>query len=165
MNLLPKRKHLEENTPVNSALNLDLNYLIDKSPEHSNASRNGDHLNDDVLVDITDETILETSPENSTEKKTDQKEPSDSEIVLESQKTKLEVKLSDIFVTLESIKPSAVRPLTVLDEKNGISVTLHFGRDRPKDHVGVVVVTTVSKNELPLSNYLFQAVVPKVSFF
>lgn len=158
MNLLAKRKD-----PVSSALNLDLNCLIDKSPEISSASRNGDHLTDDVLVDITDEKILESPPEKETEIREPSKESNGPEIVPEHQKTKLEVKLSDIFVTLESIKPSAVQPLTVLDEKNGISVTLHFARDKPKDHVSVVVVTTVSKNELGLSNYLFQAVVPKVS--
>ncbi|CAG2064218.1 unnamed protein product [Timema podura] len=77
---------------------------------------------------------------------------------------KLEVKpLADIFVHLESIKPGNIPPLTVLDEKNGISVVLHFAKERPRQDVSVIVVTTLSKNTSPLTNYLFQAVVPKVS--
>nr|CAD7614224.1 unnamed protein product [Timema genevievae] len=75
---------------------------------------------------------------------------------------KLEVKpLADIFVHLESIKPGNIPPLTVLDEKNGISVVLHFAKERPRQDVSVIVVTTLSKNTSPLTNYLFQAVVPK----
>lgn len=56
-----------------------------------------------------------------------------------------------------------IPPLTVLDEKNGISVVLHFAKDRPRPDVSVLVVTTLSKNQFPISNYQFQAVIPKVS--
>lgn len=55
-------------------------------------------------------------------------------------------------------------PITVIEEKNGISVMLHFARDNPRKDVFVVVITTMSKNLKPLTNYLFQAVVPKVCF-
>ena len=41
---------------------------------------------------------------------------------------------------------------------------LHFARDNPRKDVFVVVITTMSKNLKPLTNYLFQAVVPKVCF-
>lgn len=54
-------------------------------------------------------------------------------------------------------------PLTVIEERNGISVVLHFTQDSPRPDVSVVVITTMSKNAKPLNNYLFQAVVPKVS--
>lgn len=54
--------------------------------------------------------------------------------------------------------------MTVIEEKNGISVVLHFARDNPRQDVFVVVITTMSKNLKPLTNYLFQAVVPKVCF-
>lgn len=54
-------------------------------------------------------------------------------------------------------------PITVMEEKNGITVVLHFARDNPREDVFVIVITTMSKNVKPLSNYLFQAVVPKVS--
>jgi ADP-ribosylation factor-binding protein GGA len=56
----------------------------------------------------------------------------------------------------------SVPPLTVLDEKSGITVILNFGKDSPRPDVSVIVVTTISKNSSPISNYLFQAVVPKV---
>ncbi|XP_026272500.1 ADP-ribosylation factor-binding protein GGA2 isoform X1 [Frankliniella occidentalis] len=80
---------------------------------------------------------------------------------VESAKT-LEVKpLNDISVTLDSIKPGPVPPLTALDERNGISVVLHLAKDTPRPDVSVYVVSTISKNSSPLSNYVFQAVVPK----
>ncbi|XP_031825412.1 ADP-ribosylation factor-binding protein Gga [Nomia melanderi] len=69
--------------------------------------------------------------------------------------------LTDINVSLHDIKPGTNPPITVLEEKNGITVVLHFARDNPRQDVYVVVITTMSKNLKPLSNYLFQAVVPK----
>ncbi|KZC06358.1 PREDICTED: ADP-ribosylation factor-binding protein GGA1 [Dufourea novaeangliae] len=69
--------------------------------------------------------------------------------------------LTDINVSLQDIKPGINPPITVLEEKNGITVVLHFARDNPREDVFVVVITTMSKNLKPLNNYLFQAVVPK----
>ncbi|KAL2738980.1 ADP-ribosylation factor-binding protein GGA3 [Vespula squamosa] len=69
--------------------------------------------------------------------------------------------LTDINVNLQDIKPGTNLPITVIEEKNGISVVLHFAQDSPRPDVSVIVVTTMSKNTKPLSNYLFQAVVPK----
>ncbi|CAL7949486.1 unnamed protein product [Xylocopa violacea] len=69
--------------------------------------------------------------------------------------------LTDINIDLQDIKPGINPPMTVIEEKNGISVVLHFARDNPREDVFVIVITTVSKNSKPLSNYLFQAVVPK----
>ena len=70
--------------------------------------------------------------------------------------------LTDINVNLQDIKPGINPPITVIEEKNGITVVLHFARDNPRQDVFVVVITTMSKNLKPLSNYLFQAVVPKM---
>ncbi|XP_018350498.1 PREDICTED: ADP-ribosylation factor-binding protein GGA1 [Trachymyrmex septentrionalis] len=69
--------------------------------------------------------------------------------------------LTDITVCLEDIKPGTNPPITVIEERNGISVVLHFAQDSPRSDVSVIVITTMSKNTKPLSNYLFQAVVPK----
>ncbi|KAK6625256.1 hypothetical protein RUM43_005550 [Polyplax serrata] len=69
--------------------------------------------------------------------------------------------LTDLFVSLETIKPSSIPPINVIEERNGISVTIHVARDTPKEDVSVCVVTTLNKNPSPLTNYLFQAVVPK----
>ncbi|KAF7274538.1 hypothetical protein GWI33_012808 [Rhynchophorus ferrugineus] len=71
------------------------------------------------------------------------------------------VNLKDIFVKLEDIKPSSKKSIVALDEKNGITVLLHMAKDQPRPGVTVYVITTISRNDMPLSNYLFQAVVPK----
>ncbi|XP_077282571.1 ADP-ribosylation factor-binding protein Gga isoform X4 [Temnothorax americanus] len=76
--------------------------------------------------------------------------------------TEPEIKpLTDITICLEDIKPGINPPLTVIEERNDISVVLHFAQDSPRLDVSVIVITTMSKNAKPLSNYLFQAVVPK----
>ena len=76
--------------------------------------------------------------------------------------TEPEIKsLADININLQDIKPGINPPMTVIEEKNGISVVLHFAQDNPRPDVFVIVITTMSKNSKPLSNYLFQAVVPK----
>ncbi|XP_018044235.1 PREDICTED: ADP-ribosylation factor-binding protein GGA1 [Atta colombica] len=72
-----------------------------------------------------------------------------------------EIKLTDITVCLEDIKPGTNPPITVIEEKNGVSVVLHFAQDSPRSDVSVIVITTMSKNAKPLNNYLFQAVVSK----
>ncbi|CAH1399675.1 unnamed protein product [Nezara viridula] len=69
--------------------------------------------------------------------------------------------LGDINVTLDNVKPSAIPPFTALEERNGVSVAIFLGKNRPRDDVSIYVVTTSSKNESPLTNYLFQPVVPK----
>ncbi|XP_014277342.1 ADP-ribosylation factor-binding protein GGA1 [Halyomorpha halys] len=69
--------------------------------------------------------------------------------------------LGDINVTLYNVKPSAIPPFTALEERNGVSVAIFLAKNRPRDDVSIYVVTTSSKNESPLTNYLFQPVVPK----
>ncbi|KAG5335060.1 GGA1 protein, partial [Acromyrmex charruanus] len=69
--------------------------------------------------------------------------------------------LTDITVCLEDIKPGTNPPITVIEERNGVNVVLHFAQDSPRSDVSVIVITTMSKNAKPLSNYLFQAVVSK----
>ncbi|KAL1490970.1 hypothetical protein ABEB36_011637 [Hypothenemus hampei] len=98
---------------------------------------------DDCLVDITDEKNGKCENTNR-----------ENEVVHP-------VKLKDISIKLEDIKPSSTNPIRALEEKNGLSVLLHKAAQTPKPSVSVYVVTTISKNEMPLTNYLFQAVVPK----
>ncbi|KAK0097803.1 hypothetical protein PV326_013644 [Microctonus aethiopoides] len=69
--------------------------------------------------------------------------------------------LSDIHVTLEDIKPSSRSPITVINDKNSISLILNFADGSPRPDISVIVVTTMSKNSKALTNYLFQAVIPK----
>ncbi|GJQ84041.1 Gga [Trypoxylus dichotomus] len=155
-------------TTLSSAMNLDLSYLLGKTKiDDESKVTNILDSNDDLLVDITEEkSDISEKPD------LPKKDCIVTDIIGEccpqetlqqnsTMKAKLEVKLSDLYVDLDSIKPSNVLPVVALEEKNGISVTLHFARDKPRDDVTVVVVTIVSKNELALKNILFRAVVPK----
>lgn len=166
LNKIPEGKQ-QQPQPTHSAysdsLNLDLNYLL-KPINNQNSQHEENHplqdTSDDFLVDISDEKMLDVEKltNSETPKRAQQEQPAQPE-----QPVKADLKLNDIFVKLEYIKPSSYPPRLVLDEKNGVSVTLHLAKDKPKEGVSVYVITTINKNELPLSNYLFQAVVTQVS--
>ncbi|KAK1164983.1 ADP-ribosylation factor-binding protein GGA1-like isoform X1 [Acipenser oxyrinchus oxyrinchus] len=71
--------------------------------------------------------------------------------------------LSDVFVSLDSIKlAGGILPVTAYD-KNGFRVTLHFARDPPagRADVLVTVLSMFSTSPLPIRNIVFQAAVPK----
>lgn len=158
--MLVKQAEKSGENKINNALDLDLNCFMEKPLMVVEKSTNESKV-DDVLVNIGNE-ISNVVKENDIEVP-----PVCVETLIKEQpeiKIKKELKISDIFVELEQIRPSSIPPLMVLDEKNGITVTLHFAKDKPREDVNVIVVTSVSKNELPLSNYLFQAVVPKVFY-
>ncbi|XP_049792651.1 ADP-ribosylation factor-binding protein GGA2 isoform X4 [Schistocerca nitens] len=191
MNLLSRQQdaakpdNITTSTPIkksgsdNSSGVLDLDLLtgepvkpLEKDSVQKMESRTLDLLNgDDTMVDISEETPVHSFSENnkndsddrlSVNSVDDKSHRTSTESVNICEPKQIEVKpLNDINVSLDSIKPGSVPPLTVLDEKNGVSVILHFAKDRPREDVSVVVVTTISKNPSPLTNYLFQAVVPK----
>ncbi|XP_050351203.1 ADP-ribosylation factor-binding protein GGA2 [Nymphalis io] len=69
--------------------------------------------------------------------------------------------LTDINLTLQSVHPSKIPPLKVFEEDDGLTVVLHFCKDKPRPDVSVIVVSTTSKNTSPIEDYKFQAVVPK----
>ncbi|CAJ1053602.1 ADP-ribosylation factor-binding protein GGA3a [Xyrichtys novacula] len=73
-----------------------------------------------------------------------------------------EVSLTDVFVPLESIKPSQVCPVTAYD-KNGVRVLLHFATDSPpgRPDVLVMVASMLNTAPLPVKNIVLQAAVPK----
>ncbi|XP_077426083.1 ADP-ribosylation factor-binding protein GGA2-like isoform X2 [Vanacampus margaritifer] len=70
--------------------------------------------------------------------------------------------LKNIFVPMETIKPSQLEPITIYDQ-GGIHVSLHFARDPPPAHPGVavVVISTVNTSSLEVTDFIFQAAVPK----
>ncbi|XP_033885999.3 ADP-ribosylation factor-binding protein GGA1-like isoform X2 [Acipenser ruthenus] len=70
--------------------------------------------------------------------------------------------LSDVFVSLDSIKLGGILPVTAYD-KNGFRVMLHFARDPPagRADVLVTVLSMLSTSPLPIRNIVFQAAVPK----
>lgn len=143
------RRDIPKQISDDNMKNLDLNYLINKDKEVNQCESQTDDVktsrDDDFLVDISDEKLLD--------------EENDAKNV--STVCKNDIKLNDVFIKLENIQASTKKPITMLDDKNGISVTLHFAKDKPKEDVSVFVITTISKNSMPLTNYLFQAVVPK----
>lgn len=51
-----------------------------------------------------------------------------------------------------------------LFDKNDISTELHLAANKPREDVTVFVVTTRSKCKLPIFNFSFQPVVPKVKY-
>lgn len=75
------------------------------------------------------------------------------------------IKLKDITLKLEDIRPSSKKSIVALEDRNGLTVLLHKAAESPRPLITVYVITTVSKNDMALSDYLFQAVVPKVCFF
>lgn len=162
MNLLMKKSESKSNSSNNSVkqtcpLNFDLSLLM--NPQSNTAIKVSEQKlsSDDsekCLVDVYDKKLLSegnSSPEDNSLKET---------IENNSEKSKMDVKLKDIHIELKDIRPSSIAPVTILD-KNQVFVTLHHAKDKPKEDVKVFVVTTVNKNELPLSSYLLQAVVPK----
>ncbi|KAI1896193.1 hypothetical protein AGOR_G00092290 [Albula goreensis] len=70
--------------------------------------------------------------------------------------------LSDVFVSLETIKPSSIAPIVAYD-KNGIRVMLSFAKDCPvgRPDVAVMVLSMLSTSSIPIRDVVFQAAVPK----
>ncbi|XP_047503278.1 ADP-ribosylation factor-binding protein GGA3 [Pieris napi] len=160
MNALEKSSSKEDSQKNEQLLDLD---FFTKKLDNTNLSPAAQSTsispNDDLMVDITEtinnnihtnvEKILDLTPlENSTS---------------EQSKDTIEQKvksLADINVTLQSVHPSKVAPLTVFEDE-GVTVVLHFCKDKPRPDVNVVVVSTRSKHESAIEDYKFQAVVPK----
>ncbi|XP_015249501.1 PREDICTED: ADP-ribosylation factor-binding protein GGA3-like [Cyprinodon variegatus] len=70
--------------------------------------------------------------------------------------------LKNIFVPLETIRSSQLEPVTLYN-KAGIHVSLHFARDGPSGHPGVVVavMSAVNTSALDVKDFTFQVAVPK----
>ncbi|CAH2048716.1 unnamed protein product, partial [Iphiclides podalirius] len=148
-------------------------------------------LNDDVMVDISTNTINRADlnktskaadnsmdaildlglPEGNKVKHVNTESPTanlaENHLIPEHKETARNTKikevkpLNDINVTLQSIHPSKVPPLTVFEEEDGVTVVLHFCKDKPRSDVNVIVISTTSKNGSPIEDYKFQAVLPK----
>ncbi|KAL3996291.1 COMPASS component SWD2 [Sarotherodon galilaeus] len=73
-----------------------------------------------------------------------------------------EVSLANVFVPLDTIKPSKVCPVTAYD-KNGVRVLLHFATDSPpgRPDVLVMVASMLNTATQPVKNIVLQAAVPR----
>lgn len=70
--------------------------------------------------------------------------------------------LSEISIDIEAIRPGAEPPKTIMDDQEGLKIVLHFVKDRPRDDVSVIVITTTNQNSQPISNYIFDVSISKV---
>ncbi|XP_053410144.1 ADP-ribosylation factor-binding protein GGA2 isoform X2 [Nycticebus coucang] len=70
--------------------------------------------------------------------------------------------LAQVFVPLESVKPSSLPPLTVYD-RNGFRILLHFSQTGAPGHpeVQVLLLTMMSTATQPVWDIMFQVAVPK----
>lgn len=73
-----------------------------------------------------------------------------------------DVSLSNIYVPLETIRPSKVLPVTAYD-KDGVRVLINFASNCPPGRLDVLVmvVSMLNTAPLPVHNVLLQAAVPK----
>uniref|UniRef100_A0A7N8XEZ1 ADP-ribosylation factor-binding protein GGA1-like n=1 Tax=Mastacembelus armatus TaxID=205130 RepID=A0A7N8XEZ1_9TELE len=73
-----------------------------------------------------------------------------------------EISLTDVFVPLESIKPSSLLPVTVFDG-HSLRVLFHFARDSPpsRPDVLVVIISMLSSAPVPVTNIIFQITAPQ----
>ncbi|XP_029992964.1 ADP-ribosylation factor-binding protein GGA3a isoform X2 [Sphaeramia orbicularis] len=73
-----------------------------------------------------------------------------------------DVSLANVFVPLETIRPSKMSPVTAYD-KSGVRVLLHFATDCPpgRPDVLVMVASMLNTAPLPVRNVVLQAAVPK----
>ncbi|XP_052872800.1 ADP-ribosylation factor-binding protein GGA1 [Anopheles cruzii] len=74
----------------------------------------------------------------------------------------LEIKaLADIVIDLDSIQPSKEPSRTVLDDKEGLQITLNFGADHPRPDVTVIVISTINQGRIAIPSFQFDASVRK----
>ncbi|KAL2087108.1 hypothetical protein ACEWY4_018167 [Coilia grayii] len=74
-----------------------------------------------------------------------------------------DISLTNVFVPLDSIKPSKACPVTAYD-KDGVRVLLHFATESPpgRPDVLVIVVSMLNTAPLPVRGVVLQAAVPKL---
>lgn len=189
MNALTSPKH--EPKPTNNDPLFDLDFFTKKPKEEEakfspkNLSTNPVLPNDDIMVDISvgdtvnvtnnllNNNLAETKSDNILSLKLDNAKNDlvNKETVTADDKKEVKISkpgdvkpLTDINVTLQSVQPSKVPPLKAFEEEDGISVMLHFCKDKPRPDVNVIVISTTSKNRSPIEDYKFQSVVPKVNY-
>ncbi|CAG9561752.1 unnamed protein product [Danaus chrysippus] len=187
MNALETTSPKHDTQTANNNAILDLDFFTKKIEKAVNLSPQGHSSksitpNDDVMVDISsdDQTnhvenkciSKDSSADNiidiglTGDNKTNSIMADDKKEIIKAEqkdmKSKCDVKpLTDINVTLQSVHPSKVPPITAYEEEDGLKVVLHFCKDKPRPDVNVVVISTTSNSKMPIEEYKFQAVVPK----
>lgn len=71
--------------------------------------------------------------------------------------------LANFYIEIDSITPGECPPRTIMEETAGLKIMLHFVKDRPRDDISVIVITTTNHNSIAIKDYQFDASVSKVS--
>uniref|UniRef100_A0A2M4BF51 Putative cytosolic sorting protein/adp-ribosylation factor effector gga n=1 Tax=Anopheles marajoara TaxID=58244 RepID=A0A2M4BF51_9DIPT len=69
--------------------------------------------------------------------------------------------LADIVIDLDAITPSKEPSRTVLDDKEGLQITLNFAADHPRPDVTVIVISTINQGRTGIPSFQFDASVRK----
>lgn len=174
MNALSSPKH--EAAPINNGAVFDLDFFTKpEKPIQEEVKVLKTPIvtpTDDIMVDISTATVpkklindsqdidilnlgIDDKVKRVISKENDVKEDKNDDIA------KVVRPLTDINVTIQSVHPSKVPPLTAFEEDDGVTVVLHFCKDKPRPDVYVIVISTTSKSSSPIEDYKFQSVVPK----
>lgn len=70
--------------------------------------------------------------------------------------------LSNFNIEIDSITPGDSPPRVIMKEAAGLEITLYFTKDRPRDDISVIVITTTNHNSIAVKDYQFDASVSKV---
>uniref|UniRef100_A0A182MXR9 ADP-ribosylation factor-binding protein GGA1 n=1 Tax=Anopheles dirus TaxID=7168 RepID=A0A182MXR9_9DIPT len=91
-----------------------------------------------------------------------QSEPAPAEQPPQTAPPKQELKaLADIVIDLDGIQPSREPSRTVLDDKDGLQITLNFAADHPRPDVTVIVISTINQGRTSIPSFQFDASVRK----
>lgn len=83
-------------------------------------------------------------------------------VPLDAPKSKPEFKsLAEIVIDLDNIQPSREPSRTVLNEKDGLQITLNFASDHPRPDVTVIVISTINQGREEIPSFHFDASVRK----
>lgn len=138
--------------------------LLDMGGDASGSKEDNGSQPDDSLLDINKAELSTDSAPLNLEPEIKEVLPKVEEsVVKESKSLDCKALLADLHVTLESIKPSSQPPLTVLNQSDGITITLHVAQNSPRAGVYVVVISIQSRLTQPITSLLFQAVIPDKS--
>jgi len=117
----------------------------------------------DKQLEIEKDCQTETKTEMSAE--TSQTNENKQSVEMEKTKEKPknpDLKIKDLNIPLISIKPNTdLKPLTLQGDPGGISIVLHFTRNKPSEGINVVVVTITNNSEQEVQELEFKAVVQK----
>lgn len=70
--------------------------------------------------------------------------------------------LSNYNIEIDAITPGDSPPRIIMEETAGLKIILHFAKDRPRDDISVIVITTTNHNSIAINDYQFDASVSKV---